>query len=141
MTTAKPKTILVVEDTKNLRDIIAYTLRARGWAVIESGDGDDAIEKATTLQPNLIVLDVMVPGRTGFEVCSILKGDDRYKEIPILIMSAITKGSGKTDDHWRELSCADAFISKPFRAYQLVQCIEELLNKPARKGAKMPVEE
>lgn len=141
MADGKPGTILVAEDTKNLRDIVAFTLRARGWGVIESGDGDDALEKATTMSPDLIVLDVMLPGKTGFEICSILKGDERYRQIPILILSAITKGSGKSDEHWRGLSCADAFISKPFRAYQLVQAIEELLAKSARKDAKIPVQE
>jgi DNA-binding response OmpR family regulator len=135
MATSKPGKILVVEDTKNLRDIIAFTLRARGWEVIESGDGDDALEKAQTLQPNLIILDVMLPGKTGFEVCSALKGDDRYRDIPILMLSAVTKGSGKSDEHWRDLSCADAFMSKPFKALQLVECIESLLSRPARQRA------
>ena len=137
MATEKAGTILVVEDTKNLRDIIAFTLRARGWGVIESGDGEDALQKATTMSPNLIILDVMLPGKTGFEICALLKGDQRYRDIPILMLSAITKGSERTDEHWRDLSCADAFISKPFRAFQLVQCIEDLLGKPARRNAKV----
>ena len=129
---AKAGTVLVVEDTKNLRDIIAFTLRGRGWEVIESGDGDDALQKATTMEPDLIILDVMLPGKTGFEICSILKGDERLRHIPILFLSAITQGSGKSDEHWRQLSNADAFISKPFRAHQLVQSVEELLGRKAK---------
>ncbi len=141
MATEKPGTILVAEDTKSLREIVAFTLRGRGWNVVESGDGDDALRKAMTLMPNLIVLDVMMPGKTGFEICSTLKSDERYRNIPILIVSAVTQGSGKSDEHWKELSSADAFISKPFRAQQLMQCIEELIEKSARKNAHLPVEE
>jgi CheY-like chemotaxis protein len=134
--TTKAKTVLVVDDTKNLREIIAFTLRARGWGVLESDNGDDALEKARSQQPDLILLDVMLPGKTGFEVCSMLKGDDRYKHIPIVMLSAITKDSGKSDDHWKELSSADAFISKPFHAFQLVQCIESLLGRPSVPAEK-----
>jgi two-component system, chemotaxis family, response regulator PixH len=136
-----PRTVLVVEDTKNLREIIAFTLRARGWGVIESDNGDDALEKATTLDPDVILLDVMIPGKTGFEICALLKGDDRYRHIPILILSAITQGSGKSDGHWKQLSNADAFISKPFRAYQLVQSVEDLLRTASGRQTKLTVEE
>jgi CheY-like chemotaxis protein len=136
--TTKAKTVLVVDDTKNLREIIAFTLRARGWGVLESDNGDDALEQARSQEPDLILLDVMLPGKTGFEVCSILKGDDRYKHIPIVMLSAITKDSGKSDDHWKDLSPADAFISKPFQALQLVKCIERLLAKPSTTVEKPP---
>lgn len=139
MVSKTPKTILVVEDTKNLREIIAFTLRSRGWGVIEAEDGDDALEKAMTQEPDLILLDVMITGKTGFEVCSILKGDDRYRHIPIVMLSAITRGSGKTDDHWKKLANADEFISKPFQAHHLVRRIEDLLAKGTTK--RMTVEE
>jgi CheY-like chemotaxis protein len=130
MDAEKAKTILVVEDTKNIREIIAFTLRARGWQVVESADGDDALEKATTLVPDLILLDVMLPGRTGFEICEFLKSQSRYRHIRVVMLSAITKDSGKSDDHWKTLSNADEFISKPFRALQLVECVEGLLGGP-----------
>ncbi|HEV3028155.1 MAG TPA: response regulator [Planctomycetota bacterium] len=135
-----PRTILLVEDSKNLRDIIAMTLRGRGWGVIESEDGEDALEKARTQEPDLILLDVILPGISGFEVCAMLKGDDRWKHIPIVMLSGITKGSGKSDDHWKHLSNADAFISKPFRAHQLMSRVDELLGKLPKDDAKTSAE-
>jgi DNA-binding response OmpR family regulator len=134
------RTILLVEDSKNLREIIALTLRARGWGVIEAEDGEDALDKARTQEPDLILLDVILPGISGFEVCSALKRDDRHKSIPIVILSGITKGSGKSDEHWKELSTADAFISKPFRAHHLISRIDELLAKVPKDDAKTSAE-
>ena len=134
MSATQHKTILIVEDSKSLREILAFTLRNRGWTVVESDNGDDALEKATTMDPDLILLDVIIPGKTGFEICSALKGDDRYRHIPILILSSITRGSGKSDEHWKQLSNADEFISKPFQAHHLLRRIEDLLGtKPVRK--------
>ena len=141
MKSKEPKMILVVEDTKNLREIVALTLRARGWGVIESDNGDDALEKAMTLEPDLIVLDVMLPGKTGFEICSILRNDDRYKNLPILILSGITQGLGKTDEHWRQMLNADALVSKPFRAYQLVQTVEGLLRGASKPESNLTVQD
>ncbi|HVR86795.1 MAG TPA: response regulator [Planctomycetota bacterium] len=135
-----PRTILLVEDSKNLREIIAMTLRGRGWGVIESEDGEDALEKVRTQEPDLILLDVILPGISGFEVCSLLKSDDRYRQIPIVMLSGITRDSGKSDDHWKRLSNADAFISKPFRAHQLMSRLDELLGKLPRDDAKKSAE-
>ncbi|HLF94327.1 MAG TPA: response regulator [Planctomycetota bacterium] len=123
-----PKKILVVDDTKSIREIVAYLLRSRGCDVIESGDGLDAWEKATTQSPDLIVLDAMIPKKTGFEICEQLKKDDRWKKIPILMLTAITRDSGKTDEYWREKSHADDFMSKPFKAAELVERVLRLLG-------------
>ena len=123
-----PKKILVVDDTRSIREIVAYLLRSRGCDVIESGDGLDAWEKATTQSPDLIVLDAMIPKKTGFEICEQLKKDDRWRKIPILMLTAITRDSGKTDEYWREKSQADDFMSKPFKATELVERILKLLG-------------
>ncbi len=123
-----PKKILVVDDTRSIREIVAYLLRSRGCDVIESADGLDAWEKATTESPDLIVLDAMIPKKTGFEICEQLKKDDRWKKIPILMLTALTRDSGKTDEYWREKSQADDFMSKPFKAMELVERILKLLG-------------
>lgn len=122
------KKILLVEDEKNIREIIAFTLRQRGLKVIEVAEGDEVIPKVETERPDLIVLDVMLPGKSGFEICSDLKGNPSYKDIPILIMTAITRGTGKDDLYWREKSRADDLISKPFRMQKLVERIHKLLD-------------
>jgi DNA-binding response OmpR family regulator len=119
--------ILVVDDTKSIREIVAFMLRGKGYEVIEAADGEDARRKATSEAPDLLVLDAMLPKVTGFSLCAELKADERYRSIPILMLTAITRDTGKSDDYWREKSQADDFMSKPFKAQDLVSRVEKLL--------------
>lgn len=119
--------ILVVDDTKSIREIVAFMLRGKGYEVIEAADGEDARRKATSEAPDLLVLDAMLPKVTGFSLCAELKADERYRGIPILMLTAITRDTGKSDDYWREKSQADDFMSKPFKAQDLVSRVEKLL--------------
>jgi two-component system alkaline phosphatase synthesis response regulator PhoP len=135
MAPSNAKRILIAEDTKSIRNILAFMLKSHGYEVFESSDGDDALEKAIALLPDLLVLDVMMPGKTGFEICSILKGNEAYRNIRILILTAATRDSGKSDAHWKRISNADDFISKPFKALDMVERIEKLLG---RKGPAEP---
>ncbi len=127
-----PKKILVVEDTKSIREIVAYLLRGQGFEVAESGDGVDAQQKVTAAPPDLIVLDAMLPRKTGFELCAELKRDDRYRKIPILMLTALTRDSGKSDEYWKEKSQADDFMSKPFKATELVDRVVRLIDAGPR---------
>ena len=128
--------ILVVDDTKSIREIVAFMLRGKGYEVIEAADGEDARRKATSEAPDLLVLDAMLPKVTGFSLCAELKADERYRSIPILMLTAITRDTGKSDDYWREKSQADDFMSKPFKAQDLVSRVEKLLadRKPPAEG-------
>ena len=123
------KRILIVEDTKSIREIVAFMLRSKGYETIESGDGQDAEAKVRQQPPDLIVLDAMLPKKTGFDVCQTLKADTALKVIPILMLTAITRDTGKSDEYWKEKSQADDFMSKPFKATELVERIEKLLGK------------
>lgn len=123
------KRILIVEDTKSIREIVAFMLRSKGYETVESGDGQDAEQKIRSHPPDLIVLDAMLPKKTGFDVCQTLKADNTYKGIPILMLTAITRDTGKSDEYWKEKSQADDFMSKPFKATELVERIEKLLTK------------
>lgn len=126
-----PKTILVVDDTKSIREIVAFMLRGRGFDVVESGDGEDARAKIKADKPDLVVLDAMLPKVTGFDLCAELKASSEFKSIPILMLTAITKDTGKSDDYWREKSQADDFMSKPFKATELVARVEKILGPPS----------
>jgi CheY-like chemotaxis protein len=75
-----------------------------------------------------MVLDVMLPGKDGFEICTDLKKDPKYKHIKIILLTAIAAGTGKPDDYWKQKTTADEFVSKPFSAKDLVRKIEDLLN-------------
>src|SRR4030067_3849000 len=121
------KKILVVEDTKNLRDIVTFMLKQRGYDVISAAEGNEGLKKAKTEAPDLIILDAMLPNITGFDICANLKADPKYKTIPILMLTAITQGTDKGDDYWKLKSRADDFLSKPFKAQVLAERIEKLL--------------
>jgi DNA-binding response OmpR family regulator len=123
------KRILIVEDTKSIREIVAFMLRSKGYETVESGDGQDAEQKIRSQPPDLIVLDAMLPKKTGFDVCQSLKADNALKSIPILMLTAITRDTGKSDEYWRQKSQADDFMSKPFKATELVERIEKLLAR------------
>ena len=128
MTTSSGKTVLIAEDTVAIRSILAYLLRSRGFEVVEAADGQEALDKALALRPSLILLDVLMPRKQGFEVCSYLKSNEETRNIPILILTSVTKDSGKDDEHWRRLSNADDFMSKPFKAHDLLARIDRLLD-------------
>src|SRR6185369_1988430 len=89
------KKILIVEDTKSIREIVAFMLRSKGYETSESGDGQDAEARVRADPPDLIVLDAMLPKKTGFDVCQSLKADEKLKKIPILMLTAITRDTGK----------------------------------------------
>ena len=128
MAPAAPKRILIAEDNKAIRNILAFMLRHRGYEVTESADGEDALEQALSRRPDLVVLDVMLPGKSGFEICSILKGNEHTRGIRLLILTAATKDSGQDDAHWRRITNTDDFVSKPFKAPDLIRRIETLLD-------------
>lgn len=126
-----PKTILVVDDTKSIREIVAFMLRGRGYDVTESSDGEDARAKIKAAKPDLLILDAMLPKVTGFDLCAELKADAATQGLPILMLTAITKDTGKSDDYWREKSRADDFMSKPFKATELIARVEKILGPAA----------
>lgn len=125
-----PKSILVVDDTRSIREIVAFMLRGRGYEVEEAADGEEARSKIKSFKPDLIVLDAMLPKVTGFDLCAELKADKATQGLPILMLTAITKDTGKSDEYWREKSQADEFMSKPFKATELVARIEKLVGPP-----------
>ena len=105
------RTILVVEDDLDTADSLKVKLEARGYNVLIVFDGLQGLETARKLKPALIVLDVMVPGLMGYHVCRLLKFDERFRKIPIIILT------GKVDKDSREISTkagADLYMTKPF---------------------------
>ncbi len=129
-------TVLLAEDSAAIRSILAFLLRGRGYTVVECVDGPGALERARTDRPDAVVLDVMMPGPTGFDVCRTLKADPATRAIPILILTAVTQGTGKSDDHWRALSGADDFVTKPFKAADILQRLARLIAPHPGPGSE-----
>ncbi len=109
-------TILIVDDEPSGRDTLESILEPEGYTLVMAENGYQAIEKAMTLQPDVILLDVMMPGMNGFEVCRRIRDEKKLAEIPILFLTAL-------DDRQSLLNGleagADDFISKPFDRYEL----------------------
>lgn len=122
------KSILFVEDDVELAKVLPMRLRQEGYQVSVAGNGTQAVQDARETKPDLILLDIMLPEMDGYRVCSLLKRDDRYKSIPILVLSARTQAS---DVRKGMASGADGYIVKPFKPEELLSKIKELLAKNA----------
>src|SRR5688500_12629548 len=110
-------TILVVDNEPDILRFVDVNLRLEGFDVVTAGDGEDALQMAFELRPAIIVLDVMMPKKDGFEVCRRLRADARTRMIPVIILTAkttmIDKVVGLT-------AGADDYVLKPFDPIELV---------------------
>jgi len=120
------KKILVVDDEVQLVEMLKMRLEANGYYVITANDGQEGLNKAKSESPDIIILDLMLPKLDGYKVCRLLKFDEKYKEIPIIMFSARGEDSAKQTG---EQVGADAYITKPFEPEVLLEKIKELLNK------------
>jgi DNA-binding response OmpR family regulator len=121
----EPKKILVVEDNPEMKNIITIRLEINGYSVITAEDGEQALEMAKQKNPDLIILDLMLPKITGFEVCRMLKFDDKYKNLPIIILSALDQ---QDDREKATKNGADAYFIKPFDLELLLSKIKSLIG-------------
>lgn len=116
--------ILVVEDETDIRNLITLTLKFSGFQVAEAADGEEAIRIATSLEPDLILMDVRMPRMSGYEACRILKHQESTRDIPIVFLSA--KGQESDINTGLDLG-ADAYFVKPFEPHELPQLIKKIL--------------
>jgi two-component system, OmpR family, response regulator VicR len=120
------KRILVIDDEKEIIDILKLRLQAKGYEVLEAYDGASGLDLAKSQKPDLIILDIILPLINGFTVCSLLKGNEIYKSIPVIILTAREEDNDQIFDH--EVK-PDAFMNKPFDAASLLAKIHELLER------------
>jgi len=123
--TNKP-TILIVEDEEDLREIIIYNLDREGYQTIGVETGEQGLEQAIVLKPDLMILDLMLPGMNGIDVCKQLKQDKNTQTIPIIIVSA--KGEEADIVSGLELG-ADDYLTKPFSPRILLARIRTVLRR------------
>ena len=131
MSDPKPR-ILIVDDEPDLLAVLHFGLEAEGFEVVEATDGERGLEMARTCEPALIVLDLMLPRLDGYKVCRALKFDERYKRIPIFILSA---RSGETDRRLALDLGADAYMTKPYDMKDLVARIRARLSAESGEAA------
>jgi DNA-binding response OmpR family regulator len=121
-----PKKILIVDDEADLVETVRFPLEMEGFNVLVSYNGEDGLGQARREKPDLILLDLMLPKLDGYKVCRLLKFDERYKNIPILMLTA------KTQEKDKALGLetgANEYITKPFDLEKLVEKVKEYLNK------------
>ncbi|MBI5872850.1 MAG: response regulator [Candidatus Omnitrophica bacterium] len=126
------KKVLVIDDEADIREIVRLYLADEGCEVIEAENGHEGILKAQQIQPDLIVLDIMMPGINGFEVAKHLKDDPNTQGIPIIILSVLAH-----DSQYRQ-GIMD-YISKPFRQEELVNIVRNIFEKVEGKAGKKTV--
>ncbi len=126
------KTILVIDDEADIREIVRLYLSEEGYDILEASNGQEGILKAQQENPDLIVLDIMLPGINGFEVAKHLKDDPNTQDIPIIILSVLAQ-----DSQYRQ-GIFD-YISKPFRQEDLVATVRKVLSKVDRKISRKTV--
>ena len=119
-----PKKILLVDDEEDIVKVVSLRLKVAGYEIVTAFDGEEALDKARSVGPDLIILDIMLPKIDGYKVCGLLKNDIRYSKIPIIMFTA----RAQTDDVTlgKELG-ADDYLTKPFDARVLLEKIKNLL--------------
>ncbi|HUF38911.1 MAG TPA: response regulator [Anaerolineales bacterium] len=118
--------ILIAEDERDIRDLIAFTLRYAGYEVVATADGAEAVEAAYREKPDLVLLDVRMPKMTGYEACEIIKADPELAHIPVVFLSA--KGQEAEIRTGLEAGASE-YILKPFAPEQLAEKIRSILGE------------
>ncbi len=127
--------ILVVDDERHIVETLKSRLENAGYEITAAYDGREGYESAISEKPDLIILDLLLPGMDGFRVCEKLKSDERFKAIPIIMFTARGKGLDLERIMAKELG-ADAYITKPLEPQVLLSKVEELLAKSKEQGAR-----
>jgi two-component system alkaline phosphatase synthesis response regulator PhoP len=127
---SEKKRILVVDDEPDFAGIVQQNLEKEGFEVEVAYDGDEGLEKVKANPPDAIVLDVMMPGKDGYQVCSELKADAQYAEIPIILLTAVASHvTSSRYSHADGMSTeADDYLAKPASAEQITESIKGLLG-------------
>ena len=119
------KKILLVDDEPHIIMMLENRMKHAGYEVITACDGQEALTKAKKEKPDLIILDLMLPKLDGYKVCRMLKFDEKYKHIPIIMLSARAQ---EADKKMGETVGADGYVTKPFEPQVLLGKVKELLS-------------
>jgi two-component system alkaline phosphatase synthesis response regulator PhoP len=118
--------ILIAEDERDIRDLVAFTLRFAGYEVVAAANGEEAVALAPKENPDLILMDVRMPRMTGYEACRVLKANPEMKDIPVVFLSA----KGQESEIQTGLGVgAEEYLLKPFAPDQLTERVRAILAK------------
>ena len=116
--------ILIVHDEKDIVETLAFMLKTKGFGCICAYDGEEGLKLAKECSPDLIILDVMMPKINGYKICRLLKYDSKYKNIPIIM---VTARSQEEDKVIGEETGANEYITKPFEFSDIIEAINRYI--------------
>lgn len=130
---AKPRKVLIADDEPDILEILKYNLAGQGYEVVTAKDGDEALEKARRFLPDLVVLDVMMPRKTGVEVCQLLRAQPAFKDTLIIFLTAVNDES----THIKGLETgADDYVSKPISPKVFISRVNALFRRLGKAEVK-----
>ncbi len=130
---SKPKRILIADDEPDILEIVSYNLTKEGYEVYTAKNGDEAIDRAKLLNPDLIILDIMMPKKTGIEVCTILRSQSLFAETFIIFLTALSDETS----HVKGLEIgADDYVTKPISPKVLVSRVNALFRRINKEEGK-----
>lgn len=129
-------TVCVIDDEREVCDLIRMMLESRGFACCISHDGECGLACVRKVHPVLIVLDMKMPKRNGYQVLLELRQDEETHSIPVMVLTGVTQETGRTDEEWRRSVGVDAFLTKPFDPDRFLAKVEELTGRRIAKDAR-----
>ncbi len=119
------KTILLVDDSPAHLKLMEQALAGKDYEFLTAEDGEEALARATRQRPDLILLDVILPKKNGYQVCRQLKASAETKQIPVIL---VTSRVQESDKYWGIKQGADGYVTKPFRPEDLLEAVESQLR-------------
>ncbi|HPZ10139.1 MAG TPA: response regulator [Candidatus Eremiobacteraeota bacterium] len=120
------KKILLVDDEPNIIKSLNYVLQKKGFAVLCASNGEEAIDRIRSFKPDIVLLDIMMPKKNGYDVCEEIRKEDNFKNLYIIMLTA----RGQSIDKEKGLHAgANEYMTKPFSPGQILQKIEDILQK------------
>jgi two-component system alkaline phosphatase synthesis response regulator PhoP len=127
-----PATIMIIEDDEELNEILQYNLNRAGYKTAQVWDGRVAMTELQSNPPDLVLLDVMLPGADGWEVCKFMSSDPKLKSIPIIVFTA--KSAREDFDQARQFNLA-GFFTKPYATADVLRHVQKVLLKHGTRSA------
>ena len=117
------KKVIVIEDERNIIEAISFILSRDGWDVVTHSNGHDAIDAVRLRKPDIVILDVMLPGKSGFDILQEIRGDGELGQIPVLMLTA--RGQEK-DRELAQRAGASAYMTKPISNAEVLDAVRHL---------------
>jgi two-component system phosphate regulon response regulator PhoB len=121
------RTLLVADDEDGVRALVRMTLEGESLEILEAADGEQAVTMAREYHPDVVLLDVMMPGRSGFDVCRDLKADPSTAGITIILLTARAQNADREEG---QAAGADDYFTKPFSPIALLRKVDDVLGGP-----------